>query len=345
MTLARPRYLVIPQAGEPVLVIQGAPQWRPSWLTNVRRYTPLSVAPVEAIADALREAGLLGGRVGVELGFEQRIGIPLAEYQRIEAAVQPSVLTDCADALWGRTQGEVGARSRARPARRDRGEPGLRGSLRCDAGRRHGGELATRMRASLVARGGYDPFVYIATGRTRYGLNPSGANDPIVRGDMVWMDVGCSVDGYWTDFSRASIVGDPTKEQETAWATITSITAAAVRLATVGRRCSDMARFANEAVAESGLPLERWLSRDSGRVGHAMGFDITEPPHIAEYDDTPLEEGMVIAIEPNVATDYGKFHAEQNMIVTAARPKSFPCWTIDSATSLPDQKVPPTRQV
>jgi Xaa-Pro aminopeptidase len=38
---------------------------------------------------------------------------------------------------------------------------------------------------------------------------------------------------------------------------------------------------------------------------------------MAVYDHTPLEPGMVITIEPGVATEYGTFQAEEDLIVTA----------------------------
>ena len=43
---------------------------------------------------------------------------------------------------------------------------------------------------------------------------------------------------------------------------------------------------------------------------------LTEPPHIANYDSTVLEPGMIITIEPGFVTDYGVFQAEENILVT-----------------------------
>jgi len=36
-----------------------------------------------------------------------------------------------------------------------------------------------------------------------------------------------------------------------------------------------------------------------GRMGHGLGLDVTEPPSIASGDETRLEEGMVITLEPS----------------------------------------------
>jgi len=58
------------------------------------------------------------------------------------------------------------------------------------------------------------------------------------------------------------------------------------------------------------------LSDLAGRIGHGLGLEVTELPHVAEFDATVLEAGMVITVEPAVATLYGAFHVEENVLVT-----------------------------
>jgi len=52
------------------------------------------------------------------------------------------------------------------------------------------------------------------------------------------------------------------------------------------------------------------------RVGHGVGLAVTEMPHAAEHDQTIIQPGMVITVEPGVATPYGTFPAEGNVLVT-----------------------------
>jgi Xaa-Pro aminopeptidase len=42
---------------------------------------------------------------------------------------------------------------------------------------------------------------------------------------------------------------------------------------------------------------------------------------VSEEDPTILEPGMVITMEPGVATEYGIFHVEENVIVTDSTPE------------------------
>jgi Xaa-Pro aminopeptidase len=38
---------------------------------------------------------------------------------------------------------------------------------------------------------------------------------------------------------------------------------------------------------------------------------------VAEEDETVLEPGMVLTVEPGVGTTFGTFHVEENVLVTA----------------------------
>jgi Xaa-Pro aminopeptidase len=54
----------------------------------------------------------------------------------------------------------------------------------------------------------------------------------------------------------------------------------------------------------------------AARVGHGLGLLVNELPSLNETDQTVLEAGMVVTIEPGVATSFGTFHIEQNVLVT-----------------------------
>ena len=54
---------------------------------------------------------------------------------------------------------------------------------------------------------------------------------------------------------------------------------------------------------------------DSGRIGHGLGLQSTEPPDISLTDPTSLEPGMVITVEPAIIRDHGIYQIEQNVVV------------------------------
>jgi Xaa-Pro aminopeptidase len=133
---------------------------------------------------------------------------------------------------------------------------------------------------------------------------------------MLWIDAGCAVGGYWSDFSRAAVVGQPSAEQYRAQEEIHEITWEAVQKVRPGICASQLAQACNTRLAGLNFAITSSISGLASRVGHGLGLDVTEPPHIAEYDDTILEPGMVITVEPGVAAEYGTFHVEENVLVT-----------------------------
>jgi Xaa-Pro aminopeptidase len=56
--------------------------------------------------------------------------------------------------------------------------------------------------------------------------------------------------------------------------------------------------------------------RDSGRIGHGLGLQSTEPPNVSLDDPTILDAGMVITVEPALIFDHGIYQVEQNVAVT-----------------------------
>jgi Xaa-Pro aminopeptidase len=61
------------------------------------------------------------------------------------------------------------------------------------------------------------------SGAGNYDLVSKGG-EPERSRDMIWMDCGCAVDGYYSDLSRAAVLGGPTKAQEEVQSEIHRIT-------------------------------------------------------------------------------------------------------------------------
>ncbi len=46
------------------------------------------------------------------------------------------------------------------------------------------------------------------------------------------------------------------------------------------------------------------------------GLMSTEPPSVTIYDDTILQEGMIVNLEPGVVNEIGVFDLEENFVIT-----------------------------
>ena len=65
------------------------------------------------------------------------------------------------------------------------------------------------------------------------------------------------------------------------------------------------------------------LGNSVGRLGHGLGMQLTEWPSNTQSDNTPLEEGIVLTLEPGMEYLPGKEMVhEENVLIT----KEGPIW-------------------
>ena len=116
------------------------------------------------------------------------------------------------------------------------------------------------------------------------------------RGDVLSIDIGVIYDGWVADAARTFPVG----EVSAVAARLLDVTRESLFLAVEqcrpGNRLGDLGNAVQQHVEGSGFSIVRSL------VGHGIGRSMHEEPQIPNYGQpgkgTPLEEGMVFAVEP-----------------------------------------------
>lgn len=317
---SRPFFLILPVAGDPIFIVQSgrrAEALRFSWIRDVRDYGELSRVPVGMIRDGLGECGMLGGTLALELGFEQSLDVPYLEFLRLQEGLRGTTIVDASEILWRLRM----IKSEAEQLCLQQACQILSEAYAAAFAEAHGGQtercLARFLRAYFDQAGAGESFILITSGRGNYDLATKPPEDRrIQRGDLVWVDAGCTVCGYWSDFSRAAVVGRASSEQLRAQEAIHRLTWEAIGKVRPGAKVSDLARLCTAGIHKLTFPITSSISGLASRAGHGLGLNVTEAPHIAESDQTTLEPGMVITIEPGVATEYGTFHIEENILVT-----------------------------
>lgn len=318
--VARPFFVLLPGKSDPVFFSHtghALEARRFSWISCVREYTELSRAPVELIAEALAERGIGAGVIGMELGYEQTLDISPLEFRRLESGLAPARLADASRLLWSlravKSAYEIDC---IRAACRLTADAYAATFAEIRPGMTESAVFAA-MHARLEKAEWGNVFLVIASGEGNYDLVTKPPEErPIERGELVWMDAGCTVAGYWSDFSRACVAGKASGEQKRAQEAIQRITAAAVSMIRPGVEASSIARYCLREIESLPFPVTSKTAVLAGRIGHGVGLNMTEPPHLGVYDDTPLRAGMVVTVEPGVATSYGTFHVEENVLVT-----------------------------
>ncbi len=145
-------------------------------------------------------------------------------------------------------------------------------------------------------------------------------------GDLVFLDCACGVQGYHTDKTMTYAFGQPLPEEALeAHHRCVEIQDEAASLLRPGVRPSEV----YETVIGDLEPafLENFMGFGDRRVsflGHGVGLQVDEMPVIARGFDEPLEEGMVIALEPKKGVEgVGMVGTENTFIVTRGGGRSI----------------------
>ena len=136
---------------------------------------------------------------------------------------------------------------------------------------------------------------------------------PLSNGHILMLDTGATLNGYFCDFDRNYAVETPTESAQRAYAKLYDATDAAMEMARPGVQACDL--FA--AMAKS---MDTQNS-DVGRFGHGLGMQLTEWPSLAAWDETIIQENMVLTLEPSIEVDGGGIMVtEENILITDGAP-------------------------
>jgi Xaa-Pro aminopeptidase len=157
----------------------------------------------------------------------------------------------------------------------------------------------------------------VASGPRSWFPHGTATNRRIEKGDIVTIDMGATSDGYRSDTTRTFIVG---KGSETARKIVNLVNDAqkwgieAVLIGKTGKEIDDACR---SYLAERGYNDDFFVHS----TGHGVGIDIHEDPSISRLGERPMEEGMVITIEPGIyIPGKGGARTEDTVVVQNGKP-------------------------
>jgi len=123
----------------------------------------------------------------------------------------------------------------------------------------------------------------------------------LAEGDIVSLDVGVRLNGYYGDAAVTLAVGEIDAEAERLLSVTQEGLRRAIAAARPGGRLSDIARAVESHVTANGFSVVR------DYVGHGIGRRLHEEPRVPNFvsrdllaNDVVLAEGMTLAIEPMV---------------------------------------------
>ncbi|OFW73021.1 MAG: hypothetical protein A2Y55_08075 [Actinobacteria bacterium RBG_16_68_12] len=301
---------VVPRGGGTELVairLEGPVVRTQSRLDALRLYEEFVEDPVLVFADSLRERGLADGVIGVE-----ETHLSHADYGKLADAL-PNARLVRADELFEelrmvKTPAEIDAiREIAVAAER----------IATEVCERFGAGSSEREIANFVAEryaeagGDGMTMLVVGSGPRSAAVNAPATGRMLERGDVVRLDIIGTKSRYHSDVARTAVVGKPTAEQQRVYDLLLGVHRRCLDALRPGALGSNVYRIYREAMDEAGLPPYHF-------VGHGLGITLHEDPFVNELASIPLEEGMVLCIEPLTLLE-GRFgmQIEDEVLITA----------------------------
>jgi Xaa-Pro dipeptidase len=186
------------------------------------------------------------------------------------------------------------------------------------------GELSSIIGRAQNELGGNTDFALCLFGTS--SAFPHGSNQPqqLKQGDIVLMDCGCLVEGYYSDVTRTIVFGEPSKRQQEIWSLEKEAQSAGFKAAKLGAPCEAVDAAARKVIIDAGFGPGYKLPGLPHRTGHGIGMDVHEWGNMVKGNKQLLEPGMCFSIEPTISI-VGEFgvRLEDCVYMTEAGPQWF----------------------
>jgi len=314
----RPWFVVIPLTGKPVAVIPsiGAPLMRRCYVDEIISWASPAAEDdgVTLAADAVRQHLPKGAALGMLMGRETAIRMPLGDLFALQQALGTIKLVDMTAAI----QKIRMVKSPAEQAKLryvcgivsdvfENVPNWLQAGMPLD-------DCFRRFKIDALTRG-VDDVSYLVGAAGAGGYDdiiapPSGT--ALATGDVLMFDTGSIWDGYFSDFDRNFSIGPASSAANDAHKKLFDATEAALAILRPGITASDLFAEMDKILR----PDQTAGGDDVGRYGHGLGIQLTETPSHTGWDKTEITAGMALTIEPSLAYGDGfMMVAEENLIV------------------------------
>jgi len=183
-------------------------------------------------------------------------------------------------------------------------------------------ELAAEITVQLLRNGSESelPFTpIVASGPNSANPHSFPTERSLQRGDMLIIDWGANVGGYYSDLTRTYSIGRPDEEMKTIAKVVQQANSEAREIAGPGVTAQEVDRAARRVIEEAGYG-EFFIHR----TGHGLGLEGHEAPYIREGNMMVLEPGMIFTIEPGIyLPGRGGVRIEDDVVVTDQGLHSF----------------------
>ena len=314
----RPWFLLISQNKNPVAIIPsiGKTALQKTWIKEIKTW-PSPQPKDEGVSELKKYISKVlpnKGNIGCELGLESHLRMSINDFDYLRNSLSNLKFIDASIIIWKqriiKSQNEIKKikeiiliASKVFDNFQNQINIGMTEIEICKIFKKeliNEGADHTLYMSCSSGSGGYDQII----------CDPS---DKIIQnGDIMVIDTGTTLDGYFCDFNRNYGFGSISKESINAYNYLWEATERTLDKLRPGISCAEIYESLFDVLKNTGLQ-----SNNVGRMGHGLGLQLTEPPSIMKKDKSVLEENMIITIEPSLEYSPGKMLVhEENVLIT-----------------------------
>jgi len=171
-------------------------------------------------------------------------------------------------------------------------------------------EITCRQRLYGADGDSFDPIVLFGKRSSLVHGQPSRAR--LRSGQAVLMDFGCRIEGYCSDITRTVFFGNAPAKLRRVYNIVREAQELGRSSVCAGMPCSEIDSIVRGHITDAGFG-----DHFEHGLGHGIGLEVHEQPLLSWRNDTLLEPGMVVTIEPGVyIPGVGGVRIEDDVIIT-----------------------------
>jgi len=175
--------------------------------------------------------------------------------------------------------------------------------------------LAAEIEYAIKKMGGSGPSfeTIVASGARSAWAHARPTSKQLRKNELVVLDHGAILRGYCSDLTRTVFLGRAPAKVRQLYRAVLEAQAAAREAIRPGVKAG-----AVDAAARGTLKRHKLAQYFTHSTGHGLGIEVHEMPRLGRGEETVLEEGMVVTIEPGVYIEgLGGIRIEDDVVVTS----------------------------
>ena len=317
----RPWFLVVPLSGRLMAVIPeiGEKLFEKTFVEDIYSWSSPNIkgddiSPLKSLLDSIPSRF---GAIGAELGKEMSIRMPVLDFGILQSNFKFNIV-DGTSLIWKlrivKTLNEIRKIEKVAQIVSDVFEK-LPTFISADDSER---DVAKKLKTEILKKGADNiPYLPVVSGVGGVSQIISNPTDKLISsGDFLFIDTGTTFDGYFCDFDRNFAIGQASDELKKTNEILWHATEEGIKNLVPGAKTKDIWKKINKKIEDFGFMI-----KGEGRYGHGVGLQLTEPPSISSFDNSIIQENMVLTIEPSLEYKPGKIIVhEENIFVSKDGP-------------------------